>query len=132
MTTAQTIALLLGVLVSPVTGLLTKAHASPALKAFVNFALSSLAGVVVTVTFVNGTRWQDYVRDIGYAWVVSIATHYGFWKPTGVTAAVQSSTANVGLGSSSVATDDTMPDGYSTTPKTTRKSTARRAARRKT
>jgi hypothetical protein len=93
----QLLTLLGGVVVPIVVGILTKAQAPSGLKAIVNAALTALTSVlalVVPATF----EWKAFFIAWATAWVISVATHFGLYKPTGVSAAVQSSTATLGLG----------------------------------
>ena len=81
------------------TGIITKTSASSGAKAVINLLLSAVLGAVATVVAAKGALvWQEFALSIGVAWVVSVSTHYGFWKPTGVTAAVQANTAGLGVG----------------------------------
>jgi small basic protein len=73
-------------------GLVTKVSNSSALKAVLLLALSALTSLVSGLLAVDGTT------DIGplvtatvTTFVIAVAVHYGFWKPTAVTATVQNS-----------------------------------------
>jgi hypothetical protein len=63
----------------------------------VNAALSALGGLVATVV-PGDFEWRPFLVAWATTWVVSVATHFGLWKPTGVGPAVQQSTATVGVG----------------------------------
>lgn len=79
--------LLTGVLAPIVVGLVTKAAASTPLKVVVNLVVAAVAGVIGTVTIIDGVAVLS-TATVGNALttlVVSIAMHYGLWKPLGVT-----------------------------------------------
>lgn len=91
------LATLAGVIVPLLVGLVTKLDAPGGLKAFLNAGLSAAGGLVATVV-PGAFQWHPFLAAWATTWVVSIATHYGLWKPTGISEAVQSSTAGVGIG----------------------------------
>lgn len=93
----QTIILLAGVVVPILVGVLAKASAPAGLKAILNAALTGVAAVLAQ-TLPGTFAWRPFFIAWAGAWVVSVATHYGFYKPVGVTAAVANSTGKVGLG----------------------------------
>lgn len=93
----QTIILISGVVIPILVGLLAKAAAPSGLKAILNAALTG-AAAVLSQTVPGDFRWRAFFTAWAATWVVAVATHFGFYKPTGVTGAVQSSTANVGVG----------------------------------
>ena len=95
---AQTIVLIAGVAVPILVGLLAKASAPSGLKAILNAALTA-AGAVLAQTIPAGAfHWHAFFVAWAATWVVSVASHFGFYKPVGVSGAVQSSTATIGLG----------------------------------
>lgn len=96
---AQTIALLSGVVIPLLVGLVSKLNASSGLKAIINAFLSAVAGTLATVTQVTAPQVRDFVIAILSTWVVSVATYYGVYKPTGVAGTVAEKTAGFGLGS---------------------------------
>jgi hypothetical protein len=87
-----------GVLVPILVGLVTKLRASPAFKSVANAVLSAVAGAVGAASAAGDWSWETFGLAWGSAWAVSIASHYGLWKPTGATSAVQGATADVGIG----------------------------------
>lgn len=94
---AGLLATLAGVLVPLLVGIVTKTAAPAGLKAMVNAALTALGGLVATI--VPGEfAWHPFLASWATAWVVSVATYYGLWKPTGVAPAIQQSTGTIGLG----------------------------------
>lgn len=92
------IALLTGVIIPLLVGLLTKLNASSTIKSILNFGLSALAGGLATVTSDAGFEWKPFLVNFAFTWVISIATYYGLWRPTGVAPAVQEATPEFGLG----------------------------------
>lgn len=91
------IALLTGVIVPLLVGLLTKINASPSIKSILNFGLSALAGVLATVSDID-FEWKAFLVNFALTWAVSVASYYGLWRPTGVAPAVQEATPEFGLG----------------------------------
>lgn len=94
---AALLATLAGVVVPLLVGIVTKMAAPAGLKAIVNAALTALGGLVATIV-PGAFRWHPFLASWATAWVVSVATYYGLWKPTGVAPAIHSSTGTVGLG----------------------------------
>lgn len=95
----QVIAGVVGTLIPILVGLLTKLDAPRGLKAVANAFLSALSGVLVTVldgdgSFVVG----EFLTSAGIAWITSVATYYGLYKPTGTAQKVQDKTAGFGVG----------------------------------
>jgi small basic protein len=90
-------ALLTGVIIPLIVALLTKINASPTVKAIVNLGLSALSGLLVTVNQTN-FQWKSFAVNFAFTWVVSIATYYGLWKPTGTSETVAKVAPEVGLG----------------------------------
>lgn len=83
-----------GTIIPILVGIVTKASASAKVKAAVNVVLSIAAGFATAALAVHG----DVTADVFIAWLASVATYYGFWKPIGVAPKVQAATANVGIG----------------------------------
>jgi hypothetical protein len=94
---ATLLATLAGVIVPLLVGIVTKLEAPAGLKAMVNAALTALGGLVATIV-PGDFHWHPFLASWATAWVVSVATYYGLWRPTGVAPAVQQSTATVGVG----------------------------------
>jgi small basic protein len=94
---AALLATLAGLLVPLLVGIVTKTTAPAGLKAMINAALSALGGLVATVV-PGAFHWHPFLASWATAWVVSIATYYGLWKPTGVAPAIHQSTGTVGVG----------------------------------
>lgn len=77
----------------------TKWRASPGLKTYVLLGLSAAAGVVTQVVAAKGDfTWQGVLKSFAEIAVIAIATHYGVYKPTGVSAAVNDKTCEFGIG----------------------------------
>lgn len=98
---AQTISLLCGLAIPLLVGLLTKVNAADGLKAVLNALLSALAGVLAafTQTGLAEPDLKTVVVSVLSTWVVSVATYYGVWKPTGVAGTVAAKTPRFGFGS---------------------------------
>ncbi len=95
----QMLSIIGGAIIPILVGIVTKMSASSGLKAVVNFLLSAVAGAVaVAIEHEGAVNVEEWVVGIGMTWVISVATHYGLWKPTGASSTVQASTAGFGLG----------------------------------
>jgi hypothetical protein len=94
---AALLATLAGVIVPLLVGIVTKLQAPAGLKAMINAALAALGGLAATIV-PGDFAWHPFLANWATAWVVSVATYYGLWKPSGVAPAVQQSTAGVGVG----------------------------------
>lgn len=90
-------ALLTGVIVPILVGVLAKLNASSATKAVLNFGLTALGTALVTFNQVDW-NWKVFAVNFGVGWAVSVASYYGFYKPTGVADKVATATADVGVG----------------------------------
>lgn len=91
------LALLTGVIVPLLVGLLTKLNASPAVKSFINLGLTALGAALVTSNQI-GFSWKPFAVNFAVAWAVGIGTYYGFYKPTGVANTVANVAPTVGVG----------------------------------
>jgi hypothetical protein len=103
-----------GFLVPLAVGALTKIHASRGLKAVLNLVLSAIAGGLAVALTSNGdVQLSTWIAGIAQTFIVSIASYYGLWKPTGVAPAVQQGTAQFGVGPAQPqpqARDDILPE----------------------
>jgi hypothetical protein len=97
---ATIITMVTGVLIPILVAVLTRVHASPALKAVLNAGLSALSGVLSTLVIDDHTNWRHVVVKVLLTWALSIATYYGLWKPTTTTATVADATKGFGIGPS--------------------------------
>lgn len=91
----------ISVVIPLLVGILTKLRAHAGLKAVLLIILNAVGAAIGTAVGVDGvaviSRTTVYQLIVGC--VVSIATYYGVWKPTGVSGGVNRATASVGLGS---------------------------------
>jgi hypothetical protein len=88
---AQILNLLVAVIFPVIVGLITTKTTNPALKATLLATISFASGIAgqLLASGVEGFDWfTAIVTGLG-AWVVAIATHFGFWKATGVTEKIQ-------------------------------------------
>lgn len=101
----QLVSVLIGIVIPLLTGLLTKLQAASAVKAVCTAVLTVITGAVTTVAMEpeHAIVLYDFLYATGLAFVSSIATYYGFWKPTGVAPAVSTKTAGFGIGSKTAA-----------------------------
>lgn len=97
----QLLAIVGGIVVPLVVGFVTKLHATSAVKAIVNLALSAVTGAIATLTTNGGHigNWKSFLVSIAVTFGTSIMSYYGFWKPTTVSTQIQNKTANFGIGS---------------------------------
>ena len=102
MNTRGLIALLLQFVLPLVVGLLTKVSWPTRTKAILLLALTAVTQFVVQfqdyLSGPDGSRfdWQSIAYAILIGFVVSVATHFGLWKPTGATVVAQMSLVNDG------------------------------------
>jgi hypothetical protein len=99
-----TLAALLGLLLSfvlpLVVGLVTKASWPAGLKAVLLLALQAIAQFVVAVAAVpDGAHvdWKGWLYAVLIGFVMSVASHFGLWKPTGVADTAQRTLVNDGM-----------------------------------
>lgn len=90
-------ALLTGVIVPLLVGLLTKLHASSGVKATLNLGLTALGAALVTFNQI-AWNWKAFAVNFGVGWAVAVATYYGFYKPAGVATKVAEATPEFGIG----------------------------------
>lgn len=79
-------------------GIVTKKLAAGGLKSIVLAALSGATGVINGAINADGAFSSESLQAAFLAWVVAVASYYGFWKPTGGAEKVQDATANAGIG----------------------------------
>lgn len=84
----QAVDVLVGAFIPIFVGVLTKSHEPEWVKAVLNALCSAVTGVAATLV-INHDNWKLFAVNVGITWVVSIATHYGLYKPTGATNVVQ-------------------------------------------
>lgn len=96
---AATASRALGLLIPLLVALLTKRVASSRTKAVLNIVASALAGsAAYLVAADGGYDVEGFVNAALNTIIVSVATYYGLYKPTGITDTVQNKTANFGIG----------------------------------
>lgn len=80
-------AVLQGTVIPILVGILTKVNAPDPIKVLINLLLNALGGLVAVVVVSDGvaTLSLNAIVAAGLGFVASIASHYGFWKPLGVT-----------------------------------------------
>ena len=85
--------LLIAFILPVLVGLVTTKVTSPAVKAWLLAGLSLITSLLVELgrSIASGTTYDLGVALLAAlpAFVVSVATYHGLWKPTGVTATVQ-------------------------------------------
>ena len=86
-----------GTLIPILVALVAKLNASSGLKAILNFGFSAIAAAIALENEAS-FNWRSFAINFALTYLVSIATYYGLWKPTGVTGTVQEKTADVGVG----------------------------------
>lgn len=91
-------ALLVGVVIPLLVGLLTKLNASSGIKSILNLGFTALGTALVTFNQTTVWNWKTFAINFGLGWAVSIGTYYGFYKPTGVAGTVAKATPNFGVG----------------------------------
>jgi hypothetical protein len=90
-------ALVSGVVIPLLVALLSKLNASSTVKSVLNFGLSALSGLLITVNQ-DSFAWKPFLVNFAFTWIVAVATYYGLWKPTGTAQKVQDVAPNVGVG----------------------------------
>lgn len=89
----------LGTLIPIITALVVKDVASPGIKATVNAVLAAITGALVVALQAGGIlNWQSLAVSVAITVGTAVIAYFGLLKPTGVTGAISSSTANFGIG----------------------------------
>lgn len=94
---AEVISIVTGFLIPLAVGILARYHAPSWLKATLNLGLSALASVLSQVVPAE-FAWQPFIVTFALTWATSIASYYGFLKPTGTAEVVQLKTSQFGIG----------------------------------
>lgn len=99
---APTLAALIGLMISFVlpllVGLVTKASWPAALKAVLLLALQAITqGIVAWQAAGADVDWRGYVYAVLLGFVMSVAAHFGLWKPTGLADVAQMTLVNDGM-----------------------------------
>lgn len=84
----QLLSLLIGVVLPILVGVVTTEVTSGGVKAVLLAFLSAVAGVLTDVA-AGGFDLKTSLVNWLVVFLVAVATHFGFWKPTGVTPFVQ-------------------------------------------
>lgn len=92
------ISIVLGSVMPILVGVVTKQVASNALKATALAFLSGVTGILAGAQTAGGIVSRETLMLAAVAWVVGVATHFGYYKPTGVSDKVQEKTSNFGVG----------------------------------
>jgi hypothetical protein len=92
MNTRGLIALAIQFVIPLLVGLVTKQSWSPGLKAVLLLAFTAITQFLVAWSDSGDTfRWQTVAYSIGIGFVVSVAVHFGLWRPVGAADAVADS-----------------------------------------
>lgn len=91
------LSIVVGTILPVVVGIVTKQVASGALKSSLLALLSGAAGVANNALNDGGIFTKETLIAAAATWVTAVATYYGFLKPSGVSNAVNTKTANIGL-----------------------------------
>lgn len=90
---ALVVAFIVGIAIPFLTELVTHATAPAWLRGVLNFGLSALAGILVTLSLADFNSYSDYLFTIATTWLATMRAHY-----TGMTNPVAIKTANFGIG----------------------------------
>jgi len=99
-TTAALLGLLLSFVLPLLVGLVTKASWPSSLKAVLLLALQAAGQFLVAVTAVpdgSPVDWKGWLYAVLLGFMMSVASHFGLWKPTGLAATAQSTLVNDGM-----------------------------------
>ena len=91
-----------GVIIPILVGLVTKLHASSALKAILHAFLSAVAGLIITATALDGVAVfsRESLVLAFMTWITGVAAYFGFLVPTQVSTKINLATKDVGIGPS--------------------------------
>ncbi|GAA2322177.1 hypothetical protein GCM10010149_89150 [Nonomuraea roseoviolacea subsp. roseoviolacea] len=89
--TAQVLSLVIGVVLPLLTGYVTKASWGGGVRAIVLAFLSAVSGFLTEALSAGSAfDWNATLLAVLGTFLVAVGTHFGFWNPTGVAAAVKS------------------------------------------
>lgn len=94
----QVFALVTGVVLPLLVGLVTKYDASPRVKALLLALLAGVSGALASLNSSAPVLSGETVTQIGISWVTAVLVYFGFWKPTGVAEGLNWTTRNFGIG----------------------------------
>jgi predicted membrane channel-forming protein YqfA (hemolysin III family) len=80
----QIASLLVGVFLPILVGLVTTKVTSSSVKSLLLLALSAVTGFLTEMINNANFIWQDALLTTMVTFVIAVATHYGLWRPTGV------------------------------------------------
>lgn len=89
--------LIVAVVIPLLVGIVTKEVTSQGVKAVVLAALAAVAGLATAYIDSKGVLSKDALQNAVTYFIVAVGSYYGFLKPTGISAKVQSKTSNFGL-----------------------------------
>jgi len=89
-TTVQVASLFVGVFLPILVGLVTKRATNPTIKSLLLLGLSAVSGFLSEFIANTGNfAWDQALLTSVVTFVIGVATYYGLWTPTGVTAKAQ-------------------------------------------
>lgn len=107
--TLQFYLFLAGVVVPILTGIVTKARTSSAVKGVAN-TLLSVIGAALVVAVDHGLHLDAHLGISAFMVFIASTTSYKtLWKPTGVAAAIQNATAGFGVGKEAISSPPVPP-----------------------
>lgn len=87
----QVLSLFVGTVLPILVGLVTTKATHPGTKAVLLALLSAVSGLLTEYLAAgDGFNWTTAGLTWLSTFMIAVATHFGLWKPTGITAAVQS------------------------------------------
>lgn len=87
---AQVLSLLVGIILPILVGIVTKTTTHAGAKAVLLALLSAVSGLLSEyMAGGDGFNWATAAITWLGTFLVAVATHFGFWKPTGISGAVQ-------------------------------------------
>jgi hypothetical protein len=96
---ATEFARVLGLLIPLLIVLVTKEVADQRIRAVLSLVLAAAAGVTATLVAADGGwDWSGFFNAWLNAFIVSLVSYLGVYKPTGIAPALASATADVGIG----------------------------------
>jgi len=101
--TVQVLGLLVGVILPVLVGLVTTKVTSSGVKAVLLAALAAVTGLLTEVLNAANSgevfQFQEAVVTWLGVFIVAVAVHFGFWKPTGVSGKAQRALVTSSAGS---------------------------------
>lgn len=98
----QVFALVTGIILPLLVGIVTKYDASPRVKALLLALLAGVSGALASLNSSAPVLSADTLTQIGISWVTAVLVYFGFWKPTGASETLNWATRNFGVGPKSV------------------------------